>query len=185
MQRNERTYLSKLPAFLSLSSVFDIHQLFCCIDWDSNYTCAFKNFCRFFALNFCTYVMNMAHNQQLGKGKLLTYSFRCSWQACAGMSVCLGDVGRTPHTSVYPPTSVHHLKHLYTSSQTFVCTPYICTSPHTSVCSYTCVWPHMSVHLYVCMCPCNPWHIWGVHLSVCISCITVGIHLCLLWHILY
>ena len=50
---------------LNLHLFFDIHQLFCLIDWVSIYICTYGHFCRFFALHFYSWVINMIHDQHI------------------------------------------------------------------------------------------------------------------------
>ena len=126
-----------LYSFL-IFQIFNIHQLFCWIVCLSIYMCAFRHFCRFFVLHFCTWVMNMAYDQ--GKAKLLMYSYRCSWQAFGSyvwLSVCLGEVC-TPHTSICPSYLCTPPIHLYALH---VCMPpYVCTPPKHPYA------PNMSIH---------------------------------------
>ena len=86
------------------------------------------------------------------KGKLLTYSFRCSWQSCGGMScyLCLGGVFTTPlfiHMSLYVCTSPIHLYDLLIN----LYAPYV-VHPHTSVhpmCLYAPCTSVCPIHLYM------------------------------------
>ena len=121
--------------------------------------------------------MNMDHDQQLGKGKHLRYSLRCSWQACGDMSGCLYDwrCSYDPHMSVHPNMSVHPLItsvypctfpiHVYTP---YVCIPPYLYIPHMSVCFIYPNTPKSIYPPYICMptiCPyssfrTSPIHLW-------------------------
>ena len=102
----------------------------------------------------------MGHDQQLGKG-LLTYSFRCSWEACGGMYGYLG-MSLTPHMCVHALIQLYAPVHLPIN----LYSPYIFMPPHTSVCllhiCYTSPHPICLYIPYVCMPP----------MSICPLCLS-------------